>query len=576
MKFNRGTINYLFYPLLLLGMFYLIYRINDIYILDDYEPKELTIGVEFKVEEEDIFQLFYRDSVIKLNERMSQKILIEGSPNFQWVKFSIPDTLKLSQIRFDFGNKHKSSPVEIRKFVLRYNGNIKDLAQDSLMTYFRANHYVAQESNMVFERKVIGKRSDPFLLSEDLSSIINQLRKEENYSRIALNIILSLFLSIAVVVAVKQKSKSEIIGVQSHQIFVCLFLILTILPFLDNVFFIDKTEIQEKRELVSKPVFEYENVNDYPVAFENYFNDHFGFRNKLISYGGISKAKLFNTSPSEEKVIMGKNDWLFYWKPDIRSSYKNENPFTNNGLAKFTDMISSTNEWATLNDKLFLTTIYPNKHSVYEENIPLRIRNLKKDTIDRTDMAFKMFKEKGILHVKHLENFLNHKKENQLYFKNDTHWNAYGSYLAYRSIIDKLRSIDNEILPPLKLNDFSVQIDNDFGYGDLLNFMGVDNTGKLFTENAPLLSPKQKHNIIRKSNYFGKGTVYIENGTVKSDKVVLLVGDSFSNELIKLLPFNFKKTYFLRSIWLNNKIIEEIQPNIIIYGIVERNLENFN
>ena len=198
MKFNRGTINYLFYPLLLLGLFYLIYRINDIYILDDYEPKELTIGVEFNVEEEDIFQLFYRDSATKLNERMSQKILIEGSPYFQWVKFSIPDTLKLSQIRFDFGNKHKSSPVEIRKFVLRYNGNIKDLAQDSLMTYFKANQYVAQESNMVFERKVIGKRSDPFLLSEDLSLIINKLIQEKNYSRIALNILLSLFLAFCI------------------------------------------------------------------------------------------------------------------------------------------------------------------------------------------------------------------------------------------------------------------------------------------------------------------------------------------------------------------------------------------
>lgn len=105
--------------------------------------------------------------------------------------------------------------------------------------------------------------------------------------------------------------------------------------------------------------------------------------------------------------------------------------------------------------------------------------------------------------------------------------------------------------------------------------MGIDNAYKLFKENTPLLAPKEEYNLIKKNNYFGKQTVLIENRTIESDKVVLLVGDSFNHELLKVLPLNFKKTYFSRSVLLNEKIIEKIMPDVIIYGIVERNLENF-
>ncbi len=575
MKLNKRFIYYFFFPLVFLGLFYLIYTVNKLYFLDEYEPIKLTIDVELKVEEDDMFQLFYRDSISKHNEKFSQKVQIEGSEQFQWIKFSVPDSIALSHIRFDLGNKYKQSQVEIRKFYVRYNGNLIDLAKDSLSTYFRANRFIQKVSNTVFLRKVIDKRSDPILSSTNLSPIIHQLKKKKNYSRVTLNIILSLLLAIAGVIAIKQKMVDSEMFWKNHQIFVNIFLALIILPFFDNIFSLDNTNINEKRELALKPELIYENINDYPNTYELYFNDHFGFRKKLISYGGIVKAKLFNTSPSEDKVIMGKDGWLYYWKSGIRSSYKNENPFTKSGLAKFTNMINSTNEWATNNDKLFLATIYPNKHSVYEENLPLRIRNLKKDTTDRTDVTFKFFNENGILNVEHLENFGSHKNENQLYFKHDTHWNSFGAYLAYKTIINKLRSIDNGIMPPLKLKDFTVQIDDEFANGDLLDFMGVDNKYKLFTENAPLLSPKQKHDLIKKNDYFGKQTVFIENRTIESDKVVLLVGDSFNHELIKLLPLNFKKTYFSRSVLLNEKIIEKIMPDVVIYGIVERNLENF-
>ncbi len=156
--------------------------------------------------------------------------------------------------------------------------------------------------------------------------------------------------------------------------------------------------------------------------------------------------------------------------------------------------------------------------NIYEENLPIRIKTLKKDTIDRTDVAFKTFKENGILHLGHLENFLNHKKENQLYFKHDTHWNSFGAYLAYRAIINKLRFIDNEISLPLSLKDFSISIDEDFPYGDLIDFMGIDNEKNWFIEKAPRFKTSEDIKLIRKNNILGSMTLLIENRTIDSVK----------------------------------------------------------
>tara|TARA_R110001583_G_scaffold82491_1_gene218777 strand:- start:15075 stop:16751 length:1677 start_codon:yes stop_codon:yes gene_type:complete len=557
------------------GLFYLIYSLNKIYFLDDFESKELSIGVEFITEENDIFQLFYRDSVTKLNEKMSQKIPIVKSHKSQWIRFSIPDTIELSHIRFDFGNTHKLSPVEIEKFLLRYNGNEIDLAKDSLSNHFKPNKYTVEINKNIFGRIKLGKRSDPFLLSYDLRPLVKKLKKEKNYTRIFLNLGITSFLTVAILFGFLRYSNPAQLAPSGNHFFVVCFLLMIVLPTMDNLFSLDYTKLKEKRELILKPDLNYNNIDNYPSSFETYYNDHFGFRDLLISTGGLLKAKFFHTSPSEEKVIIGKDNWVFYWKPDIQSSYKNENPFTTKGIEEFSQMLISTQAWANENNKIFYASIYPNKHSIYENKLPSRIRNLKKDTIDRTDVAYKILQENSILNINYVKDFIDNKDKKQLYYKHDTHWNAQGAMIAYKAIINGLRSKDTSIKRPLESKDFEIVVEPDFSHGDLLDFMGVDNSGKWFTEKVEKLKYKQKQELVVKQNFFGKRTTFIHNKTVDENKTVLLVGDSYSNELLKLLPLQFKKIYFSRNIRLSQQVIEKINPDIIIYGIVERNLENF-
>ena len=70
----------------------------------------------------------------------------------------------------------------------------------------------------------------------------------------------------------------------------------------------------EKRELAAMPAFKKEDgsINsDFFAEFDDYMSDNFGFRSFLVNAFSTVKASVFKTS-SEEDVIIGKDDWLFY------------------------------------------------------------------------------------------------------------------------------------------------------------------------------------------------------------------------------------------------------------------------
>src|SRR5690606_29184156 len=112
-------------------------------------------------------------------------------------------------------------------------------------------------------------------------------------------------------------------------------------------------------------------------------------------------------------------------------SYKNIRPWAIGEDQKMKSMLVGTQNWAKTHNKYFLTTIYPNKHSIYEEKLPERIRNLKRDTLDRTIQTFNLLKELQIPHVNHFETFEKKKTHTQLFYKNDTHWNSNGAFHGY-------------------------------------------------------------------------------------------------------------------------------------------------
>ena len=84
----------------------------------------------------------------------------------------------------------------------------------------------------------------------------------------------------------------------------------------------EEIAVNEKRKLAVFPELslEQEAISSFPEKFEIYFNDHFGARKHLIHIHHYIKTMWLKRSPVE-KVLIGKDDWLFYTDMKMVDSY---------------------------------------------------------------------------------------------------------------------------------------------------------------------------------------------------------------------------------------------------------------
>lgn len=111
--------------------------------------------------------------------------------------------------------------------------------------------------------------------------------------------------------------------------------------------------------------------------------------------------------------------------------------------------------------------------------------------------------------------------------------------------------------------------------GDLLDIMGIDNSNGYFNHVKVELTPKLKENERGPMDIDSKNVRVFRNANPKSKLTLLIYGGSFNLELLKLIPINFKKVIFVRGYKINTELIDYYEPNVILYGIVQRKLENF-
>lgn len=558
---------FIFITILLFGLFY--YSAKEFFFYDE-DHKSLKVLVEFESSNSDLFQLFYRDSLTKnFSEKFSERIAFEESEEVQTIIFTIPDSLNVDFFRLDIGNNKHISPVVISKINFTYNGNSFSIPENKITNYFTPNRFIEFKENKYY-RKIIDKRSDPIFVSTKMSKELEYLKKQTNISRLFLIITVSLSIALSVSLSLWFSYYSP----KKNVIFITLFFVVICLPHLDEYVSLDDTNISEKRVLLEKPEFILKSIEDYPKSFETYYSDTFGFRKKMVSLNAIVKVKFFNTSPKKDKVFVGKNDWLFYWDKGIKQSYLNSSPFLKSDLGRYGNKIININEEAKNNNSLFISTIFPNKHTIYDEFIPSRIKSLKTKNESRINQYYSFLKKNKIIHTDNRKVLLFEKAKHKLYLKNDSHWNSFGAYYTYKNIIDELFKLDSLVGAPLELEKFKVSRITDYKKGDLLNLMGIDNRNSIFKdEYFRFINSNDKFN--RVLNRYGENSIIVENENSENNYVVLFFGDSYSYELVQFLPNHFKKTIFVRDIAISKVLINKINPDIIIYGIVERNLENF-
>ena len=269
----------------------------------------------------------------------------------------------------------------------------------------------------------------------------------------------------------KKMGATDIIEV----VFILIFVIAISAPLLKTGFSkMAATSAIEKRNLAVLPSLprSMDALKQFPDDFESYYQDNFGFRDRLTYLYSLLKFHI-GDSPSE-RVIIGKDGWLFYngdKYTDPVGDYRNINTFSNETLEAFAQDVQAKRNWLNKRGVEYLLVIAPNKHTIYPEKLPAYIQKV--SALSALDQILIYMREKTNVTLVDLRNpMIAHKSDGLLYFRSDTHWNYYGTNIAQFEIAKALSGFFPDTILPV-LYDRTTFLTQRQAGGDLANFIGL-------------------------------------------------------------------------------------------------------
>jgi hypothetical protein len=285
----------------------------------------------------------------------------------------------------------------------------------------------------------------------------------------------------------------------------------------------------------------------------------------------IEKATFFRMKIGDRvfpQVLLGKDGWMEYVGDNSIDSFQNIGTFKNK--KDFLIELTIVNKYLKSQGITLLIVVAPNKSTIYPDKLPEQIKPL--PTQSKLDSIISYLENNNLpLIVDTRPALLAARRDHDVFYKTDTHWNAYGAFAAYTTIINTLESSYPE-LKPYKAEDLEF-VTTDSGMHDIPNLLQANFIKEpfiFFTSKIPLVQ------TLHPSDKYG----YNQSSWIPDSKLptLLMFHDSFGeSSLNDYLSMNFGKSNFihLQSMpqYFTQKSIQYFKPNVIIIEIVERDIQ---
>ncbi|GHV16687.1 hypothetical protein FACS189425_01440 [Clostridia bacterium] len=296
--------------------------------------------------------------------------------------------------------------------------------------------------------------------------------------------------------------------------------------------------------------------------YEEYLNDNFAFKHLFV---GLDSAihKLFASS-SSTKTVLGKDGWIFYTDPDSPAydpirAYMGLNKFTASELTQIMDKLSAFSDKLAEEGIAFYLMIPPNKHTVYAEMLPDYIYQHGGET--RMQQLANYLKENTNVKIIDISTpLIAEHNAHQIYYKTDTHWNDYGAFIAHKELLKTFG------LTPL---DYTTQ-ETQVNAMDLARMAGSPNSTDInykFTSDSNI-----KPELIFGAFNSEELSIY-SNNTNNTSPSLMIYHDSYTVALMPFLTPHFERTISKWQLKPNAAEVSELKPDIVVFQILERNLE---
>ncbi len=295
---------------------------------------------------------------------------------------------------------------------------------------------------------------------------------------------------------------------------------------------------------------------------EEYFNEHFAFRNELVYADAKIQTAAFHVS-NVDTVVYGKDGWLYY--SSTLDDYLGNHRMSERQIYNIVHNLSLVQQYVEQNGSAFVLAVPPNKNTLYGEYMPYYNSYL----VDKThniDVLAQKLQEQGVAYADLLSLFRS--EEEVLYLKRDSHWNGKGAVMAYNCMMDALGypHKDYEDSPVTRAKDEN---------GDLNRMLYTFYGEKELNYKYDIAQEYDYANDVKSVE-----DVWIETelhaGAGTGNGTLLMFRDSFGNTLIPLIANQFEKAWFTKEVPYGlERLMEQHAPDTVIFEKVERNLSEY-
>ena len=326
----------------------------------------------------------------------------------------------------------------------------------------------------------------------------------------------------------------------------------------------------EFRYLTKFPKFSLDNLFDgtFIKNLEDYTNDHFPLREKLVSLK--TKVYLLSGQDMVNNVYITKDHYL------INRFNKNVNQ---------DKIINILNKFYENNPDINIEMLLsPTATSIYKEKLPKY--NINVSEIDIINYYNNNLKFKTI----NIYDTLNKEKDNyDLFYKTDHHWTSYGAYFAYKEYclnnninyynLDELNitkvsdnflgTLYSKVFTNKKYNDDIYKI-NTLDYDVTLKYL--DKTLDDFYQDK-YLKEKDKYSYFLGTN---EPLIEITNNKIDNKEELLIIKDSYANSFIPLIANHYHKIIVIDPRYYNLNISDYIKDYNIKNVLFLYNVNNID
>ncbi|MBE2245994.1 MAG: hypothetical protein IAE67_01955 [Candidatus Competibacteraceae bacterium] len=354
--------------------------------------------------------------------------------------------------------------------------------------------------------------------------------------------------------------------------YVCTFLLLILAPGIKMIIR-PESSTDENRKLAAKPVFSIDQLFGYPKKFTRYFADNMGFRAPLTTGYNYFQFKFFRSSAYPEKVIVGKNSWLYSSDHEISGDYRNLKLFTKEQLLIIKQNLEELHKWYASKGIKFYLMIAPSKFRLYPEYMPRRIK-IRPGQNKLDQLLDYMHNHSDVPIITAHEEMLKAKINAEVFYAHDTHWNFEGGYIGYQKLMKTLQADFPQltILPPDHFSRRLVQPPT----ADLSKMLALqsvllnDEWTFEFRQIPPALPAPD---VEFQSVYPFSETKFFNHYLNPTLPRIVMYRDSFSNLLMPFLIHHFGRSIFIWTYEHSLEVTEKEKPDIVVMEIVEYRLD---